>query len=243
MPPAELLKYLNLLVYGEPGAGKTYLGGSAQDHKDTSPLLIIDIEGGTTTLRHRQDIDVISARSVQEVKDAHNKLRMSIDPKTGTMIYKTVMLDSVTELQKLDMAEIMRLLHDSRPDLDPDIPSPREWGKSGIHMREIVRGFRDLPCNTIITALVSEEKDDSNVITKYPSLPGKLRVEVPGFFDIVSYLYTVSENEEMIRKMQFTGTRRVIAKDRTSCLGDFVESPTIPKLWELIQAGEAKANN
>lgn len=228
---AQAVGYLNMLVYGEPGAGKTYLAGTAQDHDMTSPVLILDIEGGTTTLRKRADIDVKHVRSIAELEATYAALK-----ENNEGYYKTVVIDSLSELQKIDMRDIMRELVNRRPDLDPDVPSQREWGKSSEHMRRIVRGFRDLEMNTIMICHVNIQRDESNVLMFSPMLPGKLQMEVPGFMDIVGYLSTSIENEETVRRIQFAKTRRVIAKDRTDSLGDIVDSPTIPLLWERMHS-------
>ena len=233
-PPSEQLKWLNMLVYGEPGVGKTYLAGTAQDHDATSPVLILDIEGGTTTLRHRQDIDVKQIRTIAELEQTYAALK-----DTNEGYYKTVVIDSLSELQKVDMRDIMRELILKRPDLDPDVPSQREWGKSSEHMRRIVRGFRDLDMNTVFICHVDIQRDESNVEKRAPMLPGKLKMEVPGFMDIVGYLSTAIENDETVRRIQFAKTRRVIAKDRTASLGDIVESPTFPLLWERMHSTPA----
>lgn len=230
-PPSDVIQHLNLLVYGEPGAGKTYLAATAQDHESTTPVLFLDVEGGTTTIRRRKDVDVKRVNSIAELVEIHKVLN---DENDG--YYKTVIIDSLTELQKLDMRDIMREVVQRRPDLDPDVPSMREWGKSAEHMRRIVRGFRDLPVNTIMTALSNIERDENGVVTYTPSLPGKLKMEVPGFMDIVGYLSAQIENDETIRRIQFAKSRRVIAKDRTDALDPVVDFPTIPLLWEAINA-------
>ena len=228
--PDAMLSFLNLLIYGDPGVGKTYLAGTAEDSEDTSPVLFLDVEGGTTTLRKRKSLDVVPVRSIKQLTEIHNDVYK--DPN----YYKTVVIDSLTELQALDMRDIMRELIERRPDLDPDVPSQREWGKSRERMRKIVRAFRDLPCNTIMTALEATDKDDNNVVTHYPSFPGKLKSEIPGFMDVVGYLYATVEREETIRRIQFAKTRRIVAKDRTDALGDMIESPTIPTIWERISS-------
>lgn len=227
-----------MLIYGEPGAGKTYLCGTAQDSEYTSPILILDVEGGTLTLRERKDVDVVQVRSIAQIVEVH---KMLVEENNG--YYKTVIIDSLTELQKLDMRDIMREVVQKRPDLDPDVPSQREWGKSGEHIRRIVRAFRDIEANTIMTALMVADKDENNAVTYLPSLPGKLRAEVPGFLDIVGYLHASVDNEETTRKLQLAKTRRVTAKDRTSKLGDVVENPTIPHLWNLIHDNDKGAKN
>lgn len=227
----DALGYLNLLVFGQPGAGKTRLVGTAQDHPMTSPLLLLDVEGGTTTLRNRKDIDVIQVRSPKDVIEAHNSLLLE-----NNGYYKTVAIDSLSELQDVDMAEVMRKMLQARPDRDPDIPDMREWGQSRAHIRKIVRAFRDLPLNTIFTALVLVEKNpQTGVTTLYPNLPGKLRIEVPGFLDVVGYLHAnVDGGGNIVRTIQFAQTRGVIAKDRTDALGDKIDDPTIPGMWDLL---------
>lgn len=232
----DQIEYLNLLVFGEPGAGKTYLAGTAQDHPKTSPVLVLDVEGGTTTLRQRPDIDVVQVRSIEQIIEVHNKLVTKNDG-----YYKTVVIDSLTELQKLDLSDIMKELVQRRPDRDPDVPDVREWGKTGVHMRKIVRHFRDLPMNTILTALVDPYKDSTGSVVFYPNLPGKMRTELAGFFDVVGYLYTRpsedGDGENRIdRIIQFTGTQKVIAKDRTATLGHFMENPTIPMMFDTIHS-------
>jgi phage nucleotide-binding protein len=233
-PPSEVVDWINALIYGEPGAGKTYLTGTADDSSFTRPVLILDVEGGLVTIRHRSDIDVVSVRSMKEITDIGNQLYHSIE--NGELYYKTVGIDSLSELTDLDMKTIMKDAYSRNPDkVDKDVPSPREWGKARAHMRAIVRHFRDLPCNVIFTAqdfLLQEEGQPSKHM---PGFAGKLRTELPGFMDIVGYLYPERKEGEIVRKLQVTGTRRVIAKDRTDALGDMLENATIPQIWDLIQ--------
>lgn len=225
-----------MLIYGEPGAGKTYFGGSAADHTELSPLLLIDIEGGALTL-HGKNVDVVQARTMKQVQQIQNALAKQTDP-----YYRTVFIDSGTELQKLDMRTVMMEQYNKRPDTtDIYVPSQREWGKSGERMRMIIRSFRDLPCNVIISALLSQDKDEkSGVTSMFPSFPGKLRSEVPGFFDIVGLLRAVMDSEggesQIIRTLQVAKTDKTIAKDRTGALPDLIKHPSLPVIWDSIHS-------
>jgi len=160
--------------------------------------------------------------------------------KKGECPWKTVILDNISELQKLDMRTVMieakRTARD--PDkVDIDVPSQREWGKSGERMRRIIRAYRDLPIHTIAIAWEGVDIDDATGVTSYyPLLPGKLKGEVPGYFDIVGRLEAKTRNNgaEVVRTLQVQGTNRVVAKDRTNALGGVIENPSIPLMWELI---------
>jgi phage nucleotide-binding protein len=235
--PEEAVPYLNLLVYGEPGAGKTWLGGTACDSPLTGPVLLLDVEGGAVTLRHRKDLDVIKVRSMKEIQTVQNEIFKATDP-----YYRTVIIDSLTELQKLDMRTVQELEYNKNPDkVDKEVPSQRAWGKSGERMRAIIRDYRDLPVHIIATCLVATEFDEVNGGSNYyPSLPGKLRGDVPGYFDVVGFLKAEEQRVKgesiVTRTLQVAKTRRVIAKDRTSALGNLLTNPTIPDMWDMIHA-------
>lgn len=103
-------------------------------------------------------------------------------------------------------------------------------------MRKIVRAFRDLPCNVIMTAQLGEKQEENQPTQLFPGFAGKLVKEVPGFFDVVGYLSVDHDptGGPITRKLQLQGTRRVIAKDRDGLFGSLLENPTIPMMWELL---------
>lgn len=232
----EVVEFVNMLFYGESGVGKTHLCGTAADSEETTPLLLVDCEGGHATLRKKKGVDVRRARTLNDVQDIHNELF-----KHNKGWYKTVALDSLTEIQDVDMRYIMKETKANAKDpdkIDVDVPSPREYGKTRVHMRTIVRAFRDLPMNTVITCLEREIKNDQGVVIRIrPNLTGQLMAEIPGFMDIVGYYYTGNTPDE--RVMQFVKTKKVLAKTRFPELGDKITNPTIPQIWELITSGAA----
>lgn len=242
VPPSEIVSWINLLVYGDPGAGKTHLAGTAADSPHTSPVLVLDVDGGVTTLRHRQEIDVVTIRSERQLRDSYNKLYHSI--KDGKIHYKTVVIDSLTELASLGMKDIMVVAYNKNPEtVDIQVPSQREWGKSRENIREIVRAWRDLPCNVIYCAHAGTLQEEDQPTKYFPGFAGKLRTDIPGFMDIVGYLYPDNQQGVVTRYLQVQGSRRVVAKDRTSALGDVVENPTVPMLWDMIHSTNANTNN
>lgn len=241
LPVQQRSPYLNILVYGESGTGKTRFAGSADAVPNLRPVLFIDIEGGTETLRNSypnvEQVRVSTWKEMQQVYDVLFK---------GKTEYQTVVLDSLTEIQKFNMYDIMTNLVRTRPDLDPDVPGMREWGKNLEQIRKFVRAFRDLPMHTIFTALERSDKDQKTGMTsKMPSLSGKLASEVAGFLDIVLYYYVKQigqgEDSEIQRLMLSKKTQNIIAKDRTDRLPLVIENPTMQAIFDIINGKKTAA--
>lgn len=228
--PQEIPEWVSFFLYGEPGVGKTYFAGTANDHEATSPALYLDVEGGVTTLRKRNDLEVIPVRSMKKLVEVQNDLYGAIE-----LPYKCVIIDNMSELQSLDMGVIMQEAYNRNPDkVDIDVPSPREWGKSREHMRKITRAFRDLPCHVIFTAHVHEKVEEGQPTKYYPGFGGKARSDVPGLCDIVGLMTVEHTGNETRRRIQFVGSRRVLAKDRFQALGDSIINPSVPLIWEKL---------
>ena len=84
--------------------------------------------------------------------------------------------------------------------------------------------------------MASEKDEQTGIVQYFPMFPGKLRGEIPGYFDIVGFLTSKEDRngEVVTRKLQVTKTTKVVAKDRTSALDPVVDDPTIPMMWEAI---------
>jgi len=227
--------FVNFLIYGEPKVGKTLFTATATEHPETSPVLLLDAEGGTTTIRKYKQIDVVEVRTIEEL----NKKILDLQ-KAGEDLrnyYKTVVIDNMTEVQELDLKVIMRQAYQKNPDkVDIDVPSPREWKKTGEHMRAIARAVRDLPCNTILTAHVVEVERDGQPTRKYPGFGGQAKTAVAGYMDIVGWMQIIQDRgKEAYTQIQFKGTRSTLAGDRFDLLEDTIKNPTFPQLWEAIK--------
>jgi phage nucleotide-binding protein len=234
-PVQERAPYLNMMIYGESGVGKTTLAGSADEVPLMRPVIFVDVEGGTQSLLAKYpDVDHVRVTNWNQMADIYNALSKGTD-------YQTVVLDSLTEIQKFNMYEIMRQQQLLRPDLDPDIPGMREWGKNSEQIRKFVRLFRDLPMHTIFTALAKSDKDDkTGRVTKKPSLSGKLADEVAAFLDVVVYYYMreihnpETDKDEQVRLLLTQKTESTIAKDRTGRLEQVIQAPTMKSLFDQM---------
>lgn len=231
---------LNILVYGQSGVGKTYLAGSSDDVPQMRSVLVIDLEGGTETLRSPYgDVDVVRVKDWKEMQAVYDDLHR------GEHDYHTVIIDSLTEAAKFNMYGVMadlvaRKLDDGKY-VDPDIPSVREWGKNIEQMRKFVRAFRDLPVHTIFTALERVDKDErTGMQTIKPMLSGKLADEIAAFLDVVLYYYIkevpgADGGEPELKRVLLTKkTAKHTAKDRSGKLPQLIQDPSMAKIYQLM---------
>lgn len=230
--------YVNMLIYGESGVGKTRLSGSSDDVPAMRKVLFIDVEGGTLTLRDTYpNVEVIRVKTWPEMQKVYNALY------EGTHGYTTIVVDSLTEMQKMSMDTIMRKLIEEQEERDADVPGIREWNINIEQTRKFVRAFRDLPVNTIFTALVQSDKNNRTGSTKRkPSLSGKVKDEVAGFLDIVAYLYIKEIEQENVRVLLCGQTEDTVAKDRSNSLPLTIQNPTMGSVWDALQAKENTLN-
>lgn len=231
---------MNMMLYGDSGVGKTTLAGSADAVPAMRPVIFIDVEGGTESLRNSYpDVEVVRVKTWQQMQNVYNEL---YSDKGST--YRTVVLDSLTEIQKFNMYDIMARQTMLKPEMDPDIPGMREWGKNIEQIRKFVRGFRDLPVHTIFTALSASEKDmRTGAIMQKIALSGKLSGEVAAFLDIVGYYYmrevSVGGEEQQLRLLCTQKTERAVAKDRSGRLPAIQEAPTMTSLFGIMYPKQA----
>lgn len=235
IPVSRRLAWLNVLIYGEPGAGKTVLSGSASAVPEMSPVLLIDVEGGSLSLSERYpNVDLMRVATYEEVRKAGAQLK-----KEDCGGYRTIIIDSLSEIAKLSMVMIMKQVIADDPGRDPDVPSVREWGKNLEQMRRIVRFFRDLDCHVIFTCHETDKKDERTGGFKTgPALSGKLAHEIAGFVDEVFYLYTKArtiDGKPVVKRFLLTsGEGSKIAKDRSDKLPLVIDSPTMETVYNTI---------
>jgi len=233
---------LNIMIYGDSGVGKTRLAGSADDVPEMRSVVCVDFEGGTETLKHSYpNVDTIRVTSWKDVQNVYNELY------AGNHKYRTIILDSLTEIQKFNMYNVMQRLIEKDSNRDEDVPSMREWGVNLEQMRKFVRAFRDLPYNTIFTCLMKSEKDArTGKLVKEPYLSGKLSKEVAAFLDIVVFQYMremeVDGEMKQQRLLLSQATDTCTAKDRTGKLPQVMVEPTMAEIMKYIN-GENETGN
>lgn len=228
-PVEAASKYVNVLVYGEAGVGKTVLAGSASTVEDMSPVLYLDIEGGTRSLLdfypNTQTVHIKRWADLQKIYDELEK---------GNHPYKTVVVDSLTEAQKLAMRDLMNRVSGRDSTVDEDVPQMQQWLKNIEQTRRFARAMRDLPMNVILTALASKERDNRGKDQIRPLMNGKVAGELPGFYDLVLYMYMKPDGRDRKRMVLTNMTDTVQAKDRSNRLPLTIEDPSMEYIHGVI---------
>jgi len=279
--PTEDIGYVNMLIYGPFGSGKTILAATAQQCPEMANVLFVDGEGGIKSIRdfgiagvdtirinnfpafnklyeflkkhaHFRDIVLSTAKDDPVHQQAWQnliKLESWLKGKTEEEIaeprlYQTVVLDSLTEIQKYAMYHILGIdINQIALDADPVMPQIQHWGKNAEMIRLLVRAFRDLEMHTIFTTLDTVDKDerDGSVMVG-PSLPGKLSREIPAFLDIVGFMHVLKDpaDPKLLRRvLQVQPQGKYNAKSRYKSLGTAIEHPTMAKIFKTILSSQS----
>jgi hypothetical protein len=244
---AEANPHINALIYGNYGAGKTLLTGSADEVPEMRKVLFLDIEGGTFTLKHKfPTADVLRVTDWNQMGDIYSELKAGLAKE-----YKTIVVDSLTEAQFFNMSKVMRELVEAKPDRNEDVPDVREWQINQTQIKKFIRAYRDLPVTVLMTALMQEKKGPDGKLKKGPDLPGKLAHQVPALFDEVFYLYVKTLTHAQLglegdgtkeARLLLTGdTENAAGKDRSGKLPKIMIEPTMAKIWDRMMTEEKKA--
>lgn len=232
-------EYVNLLVYGDSGVGKTVFGGS-----DDGVLFIAPEDNGTLSAkRFGSTAKKWKIESWDDIGAAYSWLADQ-DP----IPFNWVVLDSLTEMQAMCMRKVLDEGIKMNPARDPDLPLIGDWVPYYNKFERMVKLFNALPVNILYTALQQDEEDEDGEKVVLPMMQGKgtqyakkvaswmtsfgnMRVrrrpvEKDGEKQIVEY-----------RQIQWAGSKSVMAKDRTRCLEPKTVNLSLKEVRELLESG------
>lgn len=227
---------LKMLIYGQSGVGKTRLAASAADVKDLSPVLFVDAEAGTMSIRERKDLEVFRMSDYAALQKFVAYMRGDVGSK-----YKTVVIDSLTDVGRVVIRQCVVDARQMNSNHDREIPEMRDWGRYTERMKIIIRALRDAPVNVILTALIRDQKDElSGKISYSPALQGAAAsTDAMAYVDLVGYFAPIGGGaNKPIPTLHFASNPQYVAKDRSGFLPEKMEDPTFAEIYKYITGGK-----
>lgn len=211
-----------VLVYGQAGAGKTYL------IKTLPNPVVLSAEGGLLSLQ-KADLPYIEIQSMQDLREAYEWAKSSDEAAQ----FESVALDSITEV-----AEVVLNSELSKQSLSGNKNhGAAAYGEMAKIMAEKIRLFlHGLPGKHIyMSAKLEKSQDEMGKMLYSPSMPGnKLTQSLPYFFDEVLALRVEKDNEGVTQRALMCESDGLWqAKDRSGKLGAW-EAPDMGEMIKKI---------
>ena len=220
--PADAVREqgIKMLVYGAAGSGKTVLCATANE-----PTLIISTEAGLLSIKDApKRIQIVECNTGEEVDEVLDYLSQNKLP-------NWVCIDSISEIAEVVLAEELTKTKDPR----------KAYGELAVIMTALVKRFRNLHTNVVMTAKVDKVKDDMAGGLMYsPGMPGqKLGNQLGYFFDLVCAMRVTTNTEgNLVRELQTNRDGQWEAKDRSGKL-DIFEPQNLAALKSKIYGDTA----
>jgi hypothetical protein len=220
----------NGILFGFSGAGKTTLASTAQNSEYGRDVLFLDFESGTRSIADREDVHLIPVKEFEQTPEIYRYL------KDGTHPYRTIVIDSLTELQAVSLKSVMKA------SATPEQPSQPEYGRSNINVITTVRNFRLLATergwNVIYICGAVEVKDEVSgaVLTRVDLTPGAAK-QVFQAVDVVGYLgVDTARDGTSKRYLLMRNTSHILAKIRQPRTGPQLDTRIEDPTMEAILA-------
>ncbi|QAU06391.1 RecA-like DNA recombinase [Gordonia phage WhoseManz] len=232
---------ISMLVYGDPGIGKTRFAGAAK-------TLFLATENGTISARKAGGQSKVwdCVNSWEKFEQAYEWL-VDNTAKDG-FPFDWICIDTVTQLQ----LNIRRSIVEERFELKGgslDKVQLEEYGEDQMRLMRFVTLVNDLPnVNKLWTAhsmLVENEKGEE---FRLPNMHGQgykvanwvaAQMHCVGYMHFANVTNAKTQKTTKTRVIQWHGTDDVIAKDRFDCLGRQTVNKNLAQITEKILAANA----
>jgi len=224
------LEQVKFLIYGESGAGKTVFSSSWPD------CVFLDIDKGMSSVTRRVARIPISATKQQTAWDAMTRAIAYLE--SGQHNFKTVVVDSLNEMQAIAMDDILENFPEIRRPYNR-LASKGDYGMMLFDFDHALRRLKALPMHVVFVCQVASREYETDVIQ--PQLTGKNTPRtVARMMDVIGYLYKQEGGDEetsgdkSVRIMIFDAVNHV-TKDRSGLLPMRVQNPVFATLYEHWQ--------
>lgn len=180
-----------VLVYGDVGVGKTYFLGSALRDPVFQRGLIIDTDGGLSTIGNfGSEVYHVKIDNAKDLKEVAQGLLSNKPPYDKV---RTLMLDSATKLMEMELSSIAeRQAKQGQRNTDID-QQLQDYKEMTARITRVIHNFKASERNLLITAGVVDDlirpDDPIQFRVRRPALSTKLGKKIGHAADHVWYIY------------------------------------------------------
>ena len=255
----ETEEFLNVLLFGREGSGKTTAAVSLAN-LGYGKVLVINAEGGmkkNTLKRHGIDVSRIQVWPQPGNPITHAgldavyrqlKADLAEDPKS----WAGVVFDSATEIVQalVDHVAQDRIEKASKRGINIDgvdqfFTDRSDYGTMSKMFRDVLRKFRDLPAHFVVTALERRDVDDDTGKVQYgPAVTPGVQADLLGYVDLVMACSAADDEEGKPFRALTRSSGKYRGKDRLGVLPKVLVNPTMPRIlaYEKGELTEATDN-
>ncbi len=210
--------YPKILIYGDPGVGKTHFAGFAP-----KPL-VFDYERSTETYRGIPEL----ASTVKIYRNpSWANLNKLTDEAIASPDIDTLVFDTVSRMQVHHTREYVEPLALKDSQRDKDIPYLHDYRKVTNMMDRYFEKLQAAPINVIFIAHQRTEMEElTKKVTIRPDLTPELGRLLTGLINVVGYLEVTSGPTGVKRNLYVNPTGRIVAKNRLNITDKVIENPT-----------------
>lgn len=214
-------------------------------------VLYLNIEGGLLTVREMglehppRAVDVHSAAELESIFWALRRKDKPFDK------VRTVIIDNASELVSMELEQVARRKMKRPGDKHESIDDHHldDRGEVSSRLSRILRWYRDLDVNTIVTAhprmdyFRKNDRPTDNLKQCVPGFPDALRRALIGYQDFVWYVYRSGDEHHLLTQPQgayYAKTRgQVFPQNLGQRVKIPVDAPAIAQIYKMLLDGSA----
>lgn len=229
VPLADDNHFINMIVYGEPGVGKSALAGTS-----SNSLILANDKDETTSAAIR------GSKAHKWVISDYDDLTKAVEylQHEGYRDYDWVWIDNATLFQEQGMSDIMADVVAAKPHRNQWVPDKAEYQINQNHLSDLIRRIKNTPMHFGMTAhSMRMEDEDGKVVYKprFQGGQGALSDKFCGWMNVVAYMTSVKVEGGTRRTLLFEKSGKFYAKDRFGVLGERMHDPSIPRITAVIK--------